>query len=72
MMTTTVESRVAKRNDVSVKMDLEAVQQARIASAILGKTLAEYLSDVVRIQADKDVAEFKTTGATPKSKGPKR
>lgn len=64
----TLERPMTKRNDVSVKIDSESVAQAKIAAAILGKTLAEFLSNAAAKEADRIIDEYKTEGSTKTTK----
>jgi hypothetical protein len=48
---------VPPKNDVSVKMDAKVVEECRIASAFKGMSLAEYLSETMRVAAKKDIDE---------------
>lgn len=48
---------MAKRNDVSVKVDATVVNEARIAAAFKGQTLAEYLSETLRPIVARDIEE---------------
>lgn len=70
-----VERPMAKRNDVSVKMDADVVEECRIASAFCGMALAEYLSERMRAVAKKDIdegyARRAAPPAAPKAKGSK-
>jgi hypothetical protein len=52
--TTTRERPMAKRNDITAKVDAEALRVARIVAAYRGLTLAEYLSDIVLATATRD------------------
>ena len=62
-------SPMTKRNDVSVKIDLQVVAEAKIAAAVQGKTLAEYLSDAAEAMNREVLAAFKaSSAATPKRK----
>jgi hypothetical protein len=57
MQTMTPERAMAKRNDVSVKMDARVAEECRIASAFKGMSLAEYLSETMRAAAKRDIDE---------------
>jgi len=46
---------MTKRNDTSVKMDVDVVEECRIAAAHNGMTLAEYLSESMRLVAARDI-----------------
>lgn len=48
---------MGKRNDVPVKMDTEVVRVCKVVAAYRGLTLAEYLSETMRIASQKDLAE---------------
>lgn len=48
---------MAKRTDVSVKMDEKVVEDCRIAASFRGLTLAEYLSEAMRAIAARDIDE---------------
>jgi hypothetical protein len=48
--------------DVSVKMDERVVKRAKIAAASRDMTLAEYLSEVVRSAAERDIAHIQPEG----------
>lgn len=60
-------------NDVSVKIDAEAVRIAKIVAAYRDQTLAEYLSETVLVNAKRDLAEEQARNLAaetkPKSKG---
>jgi hypothetical protein len=57
-MTTLIAGRpMAKRKDVVAKIDGEVLREAKIAAALKGMTLAEYLSEVVRVVAARDIDE---------------
>lgn len=45
---------MAKRDDISVKVDREAVRIARRAAALQDKTLVEYISSVLMDAATRD------------------
>jgi hypothetical protein len=65
---------MAKRNDVSVKMDPDAVRVARNVATYHEKSLAEYLSEIVLERASTDwqaiMAKEQQAGTTkPKGKG---
>jgi hypothetical protein len=57
MATATMERVMTKRNDVSVKMDAEVADECRIAAAHKGMTLAEYLSESMRVVSARDIDE---------------
>jgi hypothetical protein len=54
-MIAALDRQMAKRNDVSVKMDESVVEDCRIAAAFCGMTLAEYLSERMRVVAKEDI-----------------
>ncbi len=58
-------------NDVSVKMDENVVEDCRIASAFKGMSLAEYLSETMRVAAKRDIDDGYAKRAEPPSKGKK-
>jgi hypothetical protein len=63
---------MTKRNDVSVKMDAEVVNDARIAASYSGMSLAEYLSETLRPIVERDIEEgHKRRKQGPKPKGAK-
>jgi hypothetical protein len=64
---------MVKRNDVSVKMDPKVVEECRIAAAFKGMSLAEYLSESMRITAQRDIDDgYASRGGRPgKPHGPK-
>lgn len=47
---------VARRNDLSVKIDAEVIRKARIVVAYRDLNLAEYLSEVLAPIVDRDLA----------------
>jgi hypothetical protein len=53
----TLERPMVKRNDQSVKMDIEVIEDCRIAASFKKMTLAEYLSETMRAAARKDIDE---------------
>lgn len=60
---------VTKRNnDVSVKMDAEAVRIAKIVAAYDNKSLAEFLSDLVLEHASSMLSERQSAGLSVPSK----
>lgn len=59
---------MVKRNDQSVKMDIEVIGDCRIAAAFKGMTLAEYLSETMRVAARKDIEEGYALRAAGKSR----
>jgi hypothetical protein len=54
MMPDTVELPVAKRNDVTVKMDAGVIHMAKVVAAHKDVSLAEYLSEVTRPIVERD------------------
>jgi hypothetical protein len=74
-MSALVEREMAKRNDVSVKMDAKVVEDCRIAAAFRGVSLAEYLSDAMKAVAKRDIDEGYARraqgGQLPKGRGAK-
>jgi hypothetical protein len=64
----TVERDMAKRNDVTVKVDAEAVRIAKIAASFKDMTLAEYISALVMEHAPRDIDQ----GHTELTKGTKK
>lgn len=48
---------MVKRNDQSVKMDVQVIEDCRIAAAFKGMSLAEYLSETMRAIARRDIDE---------------
>ena len=59
----TLEPGVAKRNDVTVKLDADAVRLAKIVAAYREVSVAEYLSDVLLpiVQRDLEQEQAKAT-----------
>lgn len=68
MATKMLERPMTKRNDASVKIDAAAVAEAKIAAAILGQTLAEFLSDAATEKAARVTAEYKSSGSAKPAK----
>jgi hypothetical protein len=65
---------MVRRNDVSVKMDAEVVEECRIAAAFRGLSIAEYISETMRVAARRDIDDGyarRSEGLKPKGKGPK-
>jgi hypothetical protein len=58
-----------KRNDVPAKIDAEVLAVCRIAAAYKGLSLAEYLSESMRVTATRDVEESHAGFAKPKASG---
>jgi hypothetical protein len=52
-----LERPMTKRNDVSVKMDAQVVEDCRLAAAFRKMALAEYISETMRTAARKDIDE---------------
>ena len=48
---------MAKRTDVSVKMDAEVIAEAKMVAASRNVTLAEYLTELVRDLVHRDLEE---------------
>lgn len=71
---------MAKRRDVTTKMDPQVLADCRIAASFKGMTLAEYLSESMRVVSARDIddgirkrEEAKTKPQPPtKPEGPKR
>jgi cation transport regulator ChaC len=74
-MVAIAETLMAKRNDVSVKMDAKVVEDCRLAATYKGMSLAEYLSETMRAIANRDIEEEHARRVQrtqpPKGKGPK-
>jgi hypothetical protein len=71
-MPDTVELPVAKRKDVTVKMDSDVVAEAKMVAASKEITLAEYLSELVRPLVQRDLAQEtnrRIHQRSPKGKG---
>lgn len=62
---------MTKRKDVSVKVDEAVINDARIAAAYKGISLAEYLSESLRPIVAKDIEEGHEKRKTPKVRKPK-
>jgi ribosomal protein L12E/L44/L45/RPP1/RPP2 len=60
---------MAKRKDVSVKVDPEAVRIAKIVAAYRDQSLAEYLSAIVMERAVKDLAAEQARHGSPQRPG---
>lgn len=54
-MSTVLERDLVKRNDVTVKVDAEVARLAKIVSEFEGKSLAAYVSDVLRPIVERDL-----------------
>jgi hypothetical protein len=65
-MLDTAERPVAKRKDVTVKIDADVIHTAKIVAAYEGKTLAEFLSDVLAPIMDDKLAEHQKVGSRPR------
>lgn len=48
---------MAKRNDTPVRIDNDVLEDCRIAAAFQGKSIAEYVSDILRPIAKRDIEE---------------
>ena len=57
MPTSLVERPMAKRRDVTTKMDPAVLADCRIAASFRGVTLSEYLSESMRVVAERDIEE---------------
>ncbi len=55
MATKVLDHPMAKRNDVTVKVDTEAVRVAKIAASFKNITLAEYISSLIMAHAPHDI-----------------
>jgi hypothetical protein len=66
-----LERTVAKRQDVTVKLDSEVVRIAKIVAAYRGVSVADYLSESLRPIAQKDLQKEQTKGAAPAVRGRK-
>lgn len=67
-----VEAPVARRNDVSIKLDAEVARMAKLVADFEDKALAAYLSDLIRPLVEKDLerhAEKFLARKKPKPKG---
>jgi hypothetical protein len=75
MGTQIAEPTMAKRNDVTVKVDAEVVATAKMVAASREVSLAEYLSEVLRPlvkrDLDQEYARRNQPPKTPKDKGSK-
>jgi len=60
-----------KRNDVSVKIDAEAVRVAKIVAAYEDKSLAEYLSNLVLEHAIRELEIKQSAGSSLPKRKPK-
>jgi hypothetical protein len=53
----TLSGQMTKRNDVTVKVDVEAVRIAKIAASYKDMSLAEYISTLIMTHAPGDIDE---------------
>jgi hypothetical protein len=67
-----LETPMAKRNDVSVKIDAEVYRLVKTAASWQGKDIAEYLSEVAKEAAMRDIASISTEVRQPEPKGKRR
>jgi hypothetical protein len=67
VMPDTVELPVAKRNDVTVKIDKEVIAEAKMVASSRDQTLAEYLSNVLRPIVRRDLEQETTRRIHPRS-----
>lgn len=56
-MTTTMDRPMSKRNDTTVKVDVEAVKLAKLAAEFKEMSLAEYVSHLIVTYAPGDIDE---------------
>jgi hypothetical protein len=64
---------MAKRNDVTVKMDADVVKDAKVVAALKGLSLAEYLTEVVRpVVAEEFEKELAKRAKASGTKGKKK
>lgn len=56
----------------SVRLSMEAITKARVAAAYQGKTIGEYISDVVLAVVDQHIDEGHSKLAKPKDPKPKK
>jgi hypothetical protein len=61
----TADRPMAKRNDVSVRIDSEAVKVAKIVAAYRDISLVEYISQVLLATASADLAVEQTKNPVP-------
>jgi hypothetical protein len=54
-----LEGPMVRRNDVSVKIDAEVYRLVKTAAAWQGRDLGEYLSEIAREAALRDIAKMK-------------
>ena len=73
-MTVLAEKRGVARPDVAVKMDREVVRVAKMVASARGIPLAQYLTEVVRPIARRDLEEEtrKAIGGKPEPPRPKK
>jgi hypothetical protein len=64
-----LERTVAKRQDMTVKLDAEVLRVAKIVAAYRGVTVADYLSELVRPLALKDLQREQAKGSP---RGPRK
>ena len=62
---------VSKQTE-SVRIDAKVLADARIAAAYVGKAVGEYISDIVRPAAARDIDEHHERRAKPQNPKPKR
>jgi hypothetical protein len=60
--------RPQKEPTETVRMAKSAVRQARILAAVAGKTLPDYLTDLIRQMADVNVQKALAQAGVPKAK----
>lgn len=61
-----MEHQMAKRNDASAKIDADVIGEAKIAAAILGLSLTEFLTLAAREKSEKVTAEYRSAGTAAK------
>jgi predicted DNA binding CopG/RHH family protein len=66
-----LERTVAKRQDVTVKLDSEVVRTAKIVAAYRGLTVADYLSESLRPIAQRDLLKEQAKATPAKAAKPK-
>jgi uncharacterized protein (DUF1778 family) len=67
-----LEEPMAKRNDVSVKIDAEVYRLVKTAASWQGKDIAEYLSEVAREAATRDISGISAELQQPEPKARRR
>ena len=67
----TAERRMAKRNDISVKVDVGVLDDCRIAASFRKVSLSEYISEHMRVIAKRDIDESYASRSAPKRPKPK-